>query len=87
MHIICIILHPQRQLDSGSPTHTHVYTHTYIHLSFKSARHTEAHKLPKHEAQGARRRRTHHGCEARFYKNKFKKFFTFHKAYFITQVI
>jgi len=32
----------------------------------KSARHTEAH--------GARRRRTHHGCEAQFYAKIFKVF-------------
>jgi len=36
-------------------------------LVLKSARRTEAHRLLKHEAQGARRRRTHHGCEAHFY--------------------
>ena len=33
-------------------------------LVLKSARRTESNRVPKRKAQGARRRRTHHGCEA-----------------------
>ena len=39
-------------------------------LVLKSARRTEAYSVPKCEAQGVRRRRTHHGCEAHFYNKK-----------------
>ena len=41
-------------------------------LVLKSARRTEANRVPRHKAQEARRRRTHHGCEAHFYAKFFK---------------
>jgi len=40
-------------------------------LVLKSVRRTEAHRVPTHEAQGMRRRRTHQGCGAHFYAKFF----------------
>jgi len=49
-------------------------------LVLKSARCTEVHRVPKREAQGARRRHTHHGRDAHFYAEVFKSisYFTKH---------
>jgi len=43
-----------------------------ICLVLKSARRTEANRVPKRKARGTRRRRTHHGCEAHFFAKFFK---------------
>jgi len=61
-------LHPEGVMETSYPDHKfrHGYDKTaptsndtfQYDLSFKKR---EAHRLPKHEAQGARRRRTHHG--------------------------
>jgi len=49
-------------------------------LVLKSARRTEAHRVTRREAQGARPRRMHHGREAHFYAKIFKSisYFTKH---------
>jgi len=57
-----------------------------LFLSFKKARRPEVHSVPKREAQGIRRRRTQHGCEAHFYKKNLIVFHISQSIFCKTQV-